>query len=128
MLIVKSIQDKKLQEEYCRICAAEYTERNFAYSVFDNDEFIGICDFNISSEGGAIFNLAAKPGCSDLGALEITGRAVLSFMENCGVKKAFYHVRTETDKTLAARMKFKLQAEGVYIANLDGYFDHPCAN
>ena len=42
MLTVLPIQDKKIQEELCKICGAEFDTNSFAYRA-DDGVFLGIC-------------------------------------------------------------------------------------
>lgn len=45
MLIIKPIQEKKEQEEYCALCGCEYDVDCLAYAAFVDEKFVGVCQF-----------------------------------------------------------------------------------
>ena len=52
MLIIKRIPDGEMQEYLCSLCGAEYNEEYDAFSCYENEKFVGICQF-ICADGTA---------------------------------------------------------------------------
>ena len=57
MLEVKPIQSKDDQKTYCEAVGGVYNADLLAYSLFDGDRLIGVCQFKMTPEGGSIRSL-----------------------------------------------------------------------
>lgn len=106
MLEIKPIQTKEEQKEICRFCGIEFKPDCLAYSAKENGKLLGVSQFRILGEYAVIYDLSNAVGIYDLDALVITEKAVLNFIDLCGVKEA-------------------VLKSGKRI-NLEEYFNSPC--
>jgi hypothetical protein len=126
VLKASPIQDKKEQEELCKLCGVVYKPNLFAYSQKENDSPIAISQFDINENGGIIYDLKMKDGLpDDIEALFILGRAVLNFLDLTGNNKCIFNVKDEHDKKMATMLRFK-ETAGVWELYLEGIFEGSC--
>ena len=126
MLTASPIQDKSTQEELCKLCGVEFKPNSFSYSQKENDEIIALSQFDITSDGGVIYDLQMKKGLEDdIEALFILGRDVLNFLDLTNNKKCFFAVKNEHDIKMAKMLGFK-ETEQIWSLNLEGIFDGKC--
>ncbi len=118
MLRVTPIPELEKKVEYTSLCGCECDLNALTYSICEDEEKIGVCQFKLTNEGGVIISLRTKPDYNDLGALIIAGRAALFFMERQGMKNA---VLLDRNEKLERHLHFK---DGK--VDLVGYFDGPC--
>ena len=126
MFEVKPIQDKPLQEKFCSLCGAEYIPEDFCYSVWDEGQFAGVCQFNIYADHGEVHSLISLPDADAFQAMFTAGRAALNFIDLCDVHLAYY-TGTVQDETLIKAIGFRQNASGAWEMNLEGFFTKPCA-
>jgi len=88
MLEIKPIQTKEEQKEICELCGVEFDPDCLAYSAKENNKLLGVAQFRILGEYAVIYDLSNVAGIDDPDALIITEKAVLNFMDSCGVKEA----------------------------------------
>ena len=60
-----------------------------AYSAKDNDNFIGVAQFTMEKGAGYINNITLIEGLDDFEALFLMGRAMLNFIDLCGIHQAY---------------------------------------
>lgn len=89
MLEIKPIQSKEEQEAACARCKIPYDAEMMAYAAKDNGNFIGMSQFTILSEAGYIQNITLTEGLQDFEALFLMGRAMLNFIDLCGIHRAY---------------------------------------
>jgi len=106
MLEVKPIQTKERQKEICELCEIEFNPDCLAYGAEENGKLLGVSQFRIFGGYAVIYDLANAAGVDDLEALIIIEKAVLNFIDLCGIKEVVLN-------------------NGNRI-NLEGYFDSPC--
>ena len=124
MYKVKPIQTKEEQEKRCNECGVEYNADYFAYeAVTGEGELIGICQFSLDDEAGHIHELAYAPGSEDFEAMYIMGRTTLSFIELCGIKKAYYEGE---ENQLVRAVGFNPDENEKLFVDLEGFFEHHC--
>jgi len=125
MLIIKPIQEKSQQQQICEVCLTTYRPECFAYSAFEGETLIGICQFAMSNGKAELIDLKCVPETSDEEALFIMARAMMSFVEKCGIAElsAASNSAGETPAGTAflKKLGFK-QTNGVYTANLSQIF------
>lgn len=123
MLVIKPVQEKSRQKEICEACGVEYFPESFAYSAVVDDVLTGICQFSMIKGYGELLTLRCVPGISDDEALFIMARAMMSFVEKCGIKEVVC-TSDSADEKLIKQMGFKLtdEASGIYKAVLDEIF------
>ena len=122
MLEIKPIQSKAEQEAYCARCNIKYDANMMAYSAYDGNTFIGICQFTIKEKAGYIKNLAEAEGISDFEAMFIMGRGTMNFIDLCGVH-ACECAPDAASETLIKGLGFKLTDDGRYYADMTHFFD-----
>lgn len=125
MLTIRPIEDKKLQEDYCALCGIEYLADALAYSCFEGEKFIGVCQFMLKSGCVYLYHLATAADIDDFGAKFIMGRAALNFADLSGFSDAYYV--SPDDEKLAKMVGFKKDDDGNWYFNLRGFFESPCS-
>ena len=125
MLEVLPIQEKSEQERLCGLCGVPYRAEMMAYSATRDGEFRGICQFTMNHEGGRITDFAWIPGKYDFETFFIMGRAVLNFIDLCGVHRAFFAADCENE-TLVKSIGFSRNSDGAWEMDLTGFFYEPC--
>lgn len=125
MLTIRPIEDKKMQEELCELCGAEYRADDLAYSCYEGEKFVGVCQFML--KGGCVYlhDIATAKETDDFGAQFIMGRAALNFADLTGFSDAYY-VDPENEK-LAAMIGFKKNEDEKWYFDLRGFFESPCS-
>jgi hypothetical protein len=127
MLKILPIQDKAEQELDCARCGITFRKNALAYAASVDDIFIGICQFRTTEGVGEIYDLTLVPGKEDFEALFIMGRAVLNFIDLCGVHRAVY-LSDKVDETLMKAIGFSKNENGTLEMDLTDFFLHPCAH
>ncbi len=127
MLVIKPITDSTEQIEICGKCGIEYIEGHFAYKAHDDGTLIACAQFEIGSAGAEIDAIKQVIGTQDdFEAMFILGRAVLNFLDLCGIEKAYFpSVSSESEERLAKAIGFKY-VDGVLEATLTHMFDAKC--
>ena len=126
MIRVLPIQLKSEQDELCHRFNTEYIPEAMAYQAIDDEgNPTGICQFTLTGGIGHLLCLEAESPMSSFDILFTLGRATLSFIELCGIKKAFYDGKI-TDEVLLGAIGFKKNSDGKYLADLTSLFNSPC--
>lgn len=128
MLEIKPIEDKSEQEKLCRLCGEEYREELFAYKAHENGELFAVAQFDICGESAVVFGMhQVIDSTDDYEGMFILGRAVLNFLDLCGVKEAIYKVTDDRSERLAKLIGFR-NTDGEYRISLVGLFTSPCSH
>ena len=127
MLIIKPIEDKNEQKEITALCGIEYKPELFSYKAHNDGELLACAQFDINEKGAVIDAMRQVIGTSeDFEGMFILGRAVLNFLDLCGVVTAYYpSPANESEARLARAIGFK-EIDGVLTATLTGMFDAKC--
>lgn len=125
MLTIKPIEDKKIQEELCDLCGVEYKADALAYSCYEAQTFVGVCQFTLKGTAVYLLDLAVRTGTSDVGALFIMGRSALNFADLAGFHDAYYP--DPADAKLAAMIGFKRDDGDKWYMDLRGFFEGGCS-
>lgn len=127
MLIIKPIEDKNEQKEITGLCGIEFKPELFAYKAHNDGELLACAQFDIRENGAYIDAMRQVIGTADdFEGMFILGRAVLNFLDLCGVVTAYYpSPANETETRLAKAIGFK-EADGVLSVTLTGMFDAKC--
>lgn len=121
MLTIKPIQTKGEQEKACTRCGIAYDADCMAYSCDDDGRFIGMAQFNIGNGTGLLRDLVTIPGIDDFEALFLIGRAVLNFVDLCGIHRAEGTDRTAPERIMKA-VGFVRQPDGTWTADMTHMF------
>lgn len=127
MLIVKPILDKKLQEELGNICGASFDPDCLAFSAYNNDVFIGFCQFSVCGKIATMLDVRSKPGIFDFEAMFIMSRGALNYIDLCGFHTA-HCSRDAGDITLIRAIGFKENENGILEMDLSSEFTGKCSN
>lgn len=126
MLAIKPIQDKKEQEETCNKCGIKYRRDLFAYKAYDNGELLAASQFDIEGKSATIYDLKQVIGTADdFEAMFILGRAVLNFLDLCGVETVYFSDEPKENIKTAKLIGFKEENAKLTIS-LKGLFTAPC--
>ena len=122
MLEVKPIQSKDDQKTYCEAVGGVYNADLLAYSLFDGDRLIGVCQFKMTPDGGSIRSLDLTDEKFDLIYMLCAG--TLNFIELCGALYAYLDF--EISPTKAKLLGFDPDQNGRYRIDLKKFFSSPC--
>ena len=122
MLEVKPIQSKDDQKTYCEAVGGVYNADLLAYSLFDGDRLIGVCQFKMTPDGGSIRSLDLTDEKFDLIYMLCAG--TLNFIELCGALYAYLDF--EISPTKAKLLGFEPDQNGRYRIDLKKFFSSPC--
>lgn len=121
MLVIKPVQEKEKQKDICKKCGVQYLPECFAYSAVVDDILTGVCQFSMIKGYGEMFTLRCVPDISDDEALFIMARAMMSFVEKCGVTEVICY-KDSADEALIKQLGFKETDSGIYKAILSQIF------
>lgn len=121
MLEIKPIQNKKDQESACARCAVPYDPDCMAYAATLDGEFLGVAQFTIEKGHGHVRNVTLLPGVEDFEAVFLMGRAMLNFIDLCGVHTATCAEDAASETHIKA-IGFKKNGDGVYWADMTHMF------
>ena len=125
MLTIRPIEEKSRQEELCKLCDAVYKADDLAYSCYEGDRFVGVCQFLLKDGKALLHDISLAVGTEDFGAQFIMGRAALNFADLAGFHDAYYI--DPVDTVLAERIGFKNNVNGEWYFDLRGFFESPCS-
>ena len=126
MLVIKPIEDKKEQEEICGKCDINYRPELFAYKAHDNGELLAASQFDIEGKTATIYDMKQVIGTADdFEAMFILGRAVLNFLDLCGVETVYFSLESEENIRTSKLIGFKTE-NGIPTISLKGLFTAPC--
>ncbi len=126
MLEIKPIESKSEQEDILRRCGIPYKEDLFAYKAYEGGELLAAAQFDIGgceAELDAIRQVIGTP--EDFEGMFILGRAVLNFLDLCGVETVISHTIDEEERRLLKCIGFRADGDVLRIA-LKGLFDGHC--
>ena len=125
MLTIRPIEDKEIQKELCSLCEAEYLPDDLAYSCYEGEKFVGVCQFML--KGGCVYlhTLATAKEIDDFGAKFIMGRAALNFADLAGFHDAYCSI--SNDEKLISMIGYKKNEEDKWYFDLRGFFESPCS-
>ncbi len=126
MLIIKKIPEAEFQEYLCSLCNVEYDGEYEAFSCYENERFVAICQFKCNGGTAYIKDLRCREGVSDSEALIIMGRGVLNYVDLHGTHKAECSPCASAE-TIILATGFKKDQNGVYFVDLNGFFDGKCS-
>lgn len=121
MVEVLPLCDKMLQESACLRCGIKYSPELMAYAAYSDGKILGICQFSINDNGAVITDLSNALNTKDEQILFITARAVLNFIDLCGIR--FPKCESKNiDEALIKRIGFSKKSDGIYEIDLTRFF------
>lgn len=127
MLIVKPIEDKKVQEEVCAACGAVYDADALAYAAREDKALIGVCQFRLGAPYADVLDLKSAAGVDDYEGMFILARGTLNFIDLCGVHRARC-TADAGDLTLLRAVGFREVDKNRLEMDLTGEFDGKCSH
>ncbi len=126
MFKIKPLDNVADREAFCKECGIEYSDGYFYYGMYNIEDgsVMGVCQFDIGSDGGYIKRLSNKPGYDDYEAMFILGRQTMNFIDKCSSP----FVRADIlagDERLMRAIGFK-RSGNEYICDMTGFFDGNC--
>lgn len=129
MLLIKTIEDKKIQEAVCAACGAAFRPEYLAYFAAEGDDktfeptaLLGVCQF---STAGQIADLKPAKDTNDEEALQIMARTAMNFMYRCECGSAEMLPGACSDE-LADKLCFLKGEYGRRVVDLALYYESPC--
>ncbi len=128
MLEIKTIEEKSEQEKICLACGVKYKPELFAYKAYEGGALIAVSQFDIEGKDAVIYDMKQVAGAEyDFEAMFILGRAVLNFLDLCGVERVYFDTSEEGNEKMAKLVGFKNEG-GRYGITLTGLFTEPCSH
>ena len=124
MFKISPIQDIDEQIKIANLCGVGYKAGAFAYVMRDaeNDELMGFSQFEITENGGHLYDLRPALGYDDFEAMFILGRSTMNFIDLCGS-----HMLTATtdsgDEKLLRAIGLRPRDDGSLFCDMTGFFD-----
>ena len=124
MFKISPIQSQEEQELVANACGAKYKAGAFGYAMRDskNGELMGFSQFEITNDGGFLWDLRPAGDLDDYEAMFILGRATMNFIDLCGT-----HTLSATsesgDTTLLRAIGLKPTNDGHFFCDMTGFFD-----
>ena len=126
MLEIKPITDTAKQIDILQRCGIPCREGVFAYQAYEGSSLIGAAQFDIEGSTAVLLAIRQAHGTAeDFEGMFILGRAVLNFLDLCGVKTVVSSPIDEGERRLLKSIGFKETIEGMTIS-LEGLFDAHC--
>ena len=127
MLEIKPIESKSEQEEILARCGIPYKETLFAYKAYEAGELLAAAQFDIGgseAELDAIRQVIGTP--EDFEGMFILGRAVLNFLDLCGVETVISCSENDEERRLLRCIGFRDEGDCLRVT-LKGLFDGHCS-
>ena len=121
MLEIKPIQSKEEQAAACAKCKIPYDAECMAYACYVDEEFLGMAQFDMRAEEGYLKNITLLPEQDDFEALFLMGRAVLNFIDLCGIHRAAAADDAAAPRILTA-VGFTRGEDGILRADMRNMF------
>ena len=123
MFKISPVNDEALSEKYLTLCGAKKVDDAFLYAMtdIDTEDIMGICQFEILSDFGYIYDLKPKIGTDDFEAMFILGRQSMNFINLCGHDICRAAIGAADGKLIKA-IGFK-DADEYYVCDMHGMFD-----
>ena len=128
MFKISPVQNSAEAKEYITLVGGEYLPQAFVYVMKDaaSDVVMGASQFEISADGGIIYDLKPAPDYSnDFEALFILGRQTMNFIDICGIHTCRAAKKSAEEKLLLS-IGFKKNGEE-YFCDMTGFFDGNCS-
>lgn len=121
LLEIFPIPSKTEQETACARCGVSFYPDCTAYVAKEGGKFLAIAQFTVKEREGFLKSLGCAKELEDDEILLLLGRAVLNFMDLCGVHTAVCAEGATTKRAIDA-IGFSRDAEGVLHANMTRMF------
>ncbi len=126
MLEIKPVQEKKEQERIAVLCHIPYRADDLMYVAYVDGEIVGASQFGYEDKRAFVHDLANAQDKNDADALFIMGRQTVNFIDLSGTHEAYIRPQTDAEKSMAKRIGFQAQENGLWYMNLEGFFNSPC--
>ena len=126
MFKISPIQDINEQKAVAEACGANLKVGAFAYAMRDAEsgDLMGFSQFEITENGGQLYDLRAAIGYDDFEAMFILGRQTMNFIDLCGAHLCEADINAG-DKKLLHAIGFR-EDGGKLTVNMTGMFDGHC--
>ena len=121
MLEIKPIQSKEEQAAACALCHVPYDADCMAYAATLDNDFLGVAQFTIEKDRGHVKNISLLPGVEDFEAVFLMGRAMLNFIDLCGIHTATCEPDAASE-TIIKAIGFKKTEDGAFVADMTHMF------
>ncbi len=126
MLQMKPVPTREEQIRLLGLCGIEYRESHFVYQALDDGRPIGAAQFDIQGKHAVLDDIRQVAGTAeDREAMIILGRAVLNFLDLCGVETVGYTTSDPAQRRLALMIGFR-EKDGTLSVSLTGLFETHC--
>lgn len=127
MLEIKPIETQEEQIDILGRCHISYKETLFAYKAYDGASLLGAAQFDIRGSIAVLDAIRQAEGTTeDFEGMFILSRAVLNFLDLCGVQEVFSYTVDKEEQHLLRCVGFK-ETDGILKISLAGLFDSHCA-
>ena len=127
MLEIKPIESKEEQEKILSLCHIQYQESYFAYKAYEGTSLLAAAQFDIRGSEAELDAIRQAEGTAeDFEGMFILGRAVLNFLDLCGVVTVVSYTTDEEERRLLKCVGFHEDPDALRIT-LTGLFDTKCS-
>lgn len=127
MLEIKPIESKEEQENILSLCHIAYKESYFAYKAYEGASLLAAAQFDIRGSEAELDAIRQAEGTAeDFEGMFILGRAVLNFLDLCGVVTVVSYTSDEEERRLLKCVGFHEDQDALRIT-LTGLFDAKCS-
>lgn len=127
MLEIKPIESKEEQKRILSLCHIAYKESLFAYQAYDGKMLLAAAQFDIHGSEAELDAIRQAEGTAeDFEGMFILGRAVLNFLDLCGVETVVSYTTDEEERRLLKCVGFR-EDDKVLRITLTGLFDAKCS-
>lgn len=127
MLEIKPIESKEEQENILLLCHIAYKESYFAYKAYEGVSLLAAAQFDIRGSEAELDAIRQAEGTAeDFEGMFILGRAVLNFLDLCGVVTVVSYTSDEEERRLLKCVGFHEDQDALRIT-LTGLFDAKCS-
>ena len=124
MFKISPIQDINEQKQVAEACGAKLKLGAFAYAMRDAEsgKLMGFSQFEITENGGQLYDLRPALGYDDFEAMFILGRSTMNFIDLCGSHTLAATVDSADEKLLRA-IGLRPREDGALFCDMTGFFD-----
>lgn len=124
MFKISPIQDINEQKAVAEACGANLKVGAFAYAMRDAEsgDLMGFSQFEITENGGQLYDLRAAIGYDDFEAMFILGRSTMNFIDLCG-SHTLTAKTDAADEVLLKAIGLRPTDDGMLFCDMTGFFD-----
>ena len=124
MFKISPIQDINEHQTIAEECGSKLKAGAFAYAMRDAESgmLMGFSQFEITGNGGHLYDLRPAIGYDDFEAMFILGRSTMNFIDLCG-SHTLVAKTDAADEMLLKAIGLRPREDGILFCDMTGFFD-----